>query len=177
MESPLAEPSYLSAPQCLVHPSAHIQDGQILLRSGHFWDLPGWYGDINKSTSKSNTTHTHTQRQKFQRLPQRKLGGSRNRCRQQGCELGSKEALGKSKSSAGLSKDSSCSSWNWLQAEKAFCSIIHQEIELFSGGNLDLQVKGENKTYAWHEESQATFKEIMLTPGLATDWQTKATSN
>lgn len=61
---------------------------------------------------------------------------------------GEQGGTGEKQSSAGLSKDSSCSSWNWLQAEKAFCSIIHQEIELFSGGNLDLQVKGENKTYA-----------------------------
>lgn len=52
---------------------------------------------------------------------------------------------GERKTSASLSEDSNYGPLNWLQAEKAFWSIVHQEIELFSGGILDLQVKRENK--------------------------------
>lgn len=84
------------------------------------------------------------------------MGASRQpeQMRAAGQWAGERGGTGEKQTSAGLSKDSSYSHWNWLQAEKAFWSIVHQEIELFSGGNLDLQVKGENKAYVQHEKYQ-----------------------
>lgn len=77
------------------------------------------------------------------------MGASRQaeQTRAAGQWAGERGGTGEKQTAADLSKDSSYCPWNRRQVEKAFWSIVHQEIELSSGGNLDLQVKGENKAY------------------------------
>lgn len=160
MESPLAEPSYLSAPQCLVHPSAHIQDGQILLRSGHFWDLPGWYGDINKSTSKSNTTHTDTLAE-----------ASVSPAMEAGRQLEQMQAAGLWAGEQGGTREKQRLSWSVKRLQLQFLELAAgRESFLFYNppGNWaflrwEFRLAGERRKYnlciAWRKsESLATFK-------------------